>query len=239
MTTVEAICPECGSKFEYEKAEAFGRQIFKPVRCWDCADAMREAIRQDDRARLTRAREQSWENWRRDNFPAFDVSFLKNCDSRIRAAGATWTEKLPTSENLGLIGPTGTGKTTVAVLCLREAHMIGASIAYLDALKLAKLAQDRRFANREEQQQARHAIREAADARYLLLDDIGQGPANGNEDSDALLFELVKERYERKLSIIWTCQGNDHWLRERLGPIRYPAIERRLTEAGPAISLFL
>lgn len=238
LATATASCPECGQSFDYDSAEAFGISL-KPARCWDCTDRLRVEAENAERERASRLVSESWRAWMQKNCPALvdGEKWLAHCNPVMRSAGATWAAT-PQHKGIGLIGPTGCGKTTVALLALRECHRRGATIGYADAIRLAEAANLARWGFKSEQGFARQTIAEWKECGYLLLDDIGQAAANGNEDADSVLFELVKSRCEAARPIIWTCQGSDAWLLERLGPVRGPAVIRRLVECCDVTSLF-
>jgi hypothetical protein len=233
-------CPDCGKDFEYDYAEIKGKPILLPARCWDCVERYRGQQRVYKDELNKRKVEATWRDWLRKTCPSIldNEKYLMNCDKRLRDAATAWTTTLPAERGLGLVGPTGCGKTVCSILALREAHRIGGTVAFVDATTLAEAANLSRWGQREEKLIARQDIEGWKSAQYLLLDDIGQAAANGNEDADALLFDLVKLRCEQSRPILWTCQGGDAWLKDRLGPIRYPAITRRLIQTCDVTSLF-
>lgn len=82
---------------------------------------------------------------------------------------------------------------------------------------------------------AKTKIKQAYNANILLLDDIGKGrlPATAEE----LLFDLLDERSERTLPVIWTSNAKASDLHGAFTHDRADAIIRRLAEFSTIVSV--
>jgi DNA replication protein DnaC len=142
---------------------------------------------------------------------------------RVRAFIAELDERLACGHGLWLMGNTGTGKTTLAMLASKAALEAGHSVAIYSLPKL--LARIRRTYESEPGGDSYSAFFERLTSVDLLhLDDLG-----AEKRSDWVLeqlYALVNERYEEEKSMIITTNFDANELEEQIGP----RIVSRLTE---------
>ena len=138
-------------------------------------------------------------------------------------------------KGLGMIGKSGAGKTRAAVEILFREHELGRSICFLKATKLTQHAQDRFNNDDQIKHTAEMRLRKAYACKLLLLDDLGKGrlPASAEE----LLYDLIDERSERGLPVIWTSNANSDDLHAMLSNDRGQAIIRRLIDFSKLVTI--
>ena len=111
-----------------------------------------------------------------------------------------------------MVGPVGTGKTSIAACIARSAVQLGVTVAwrYLPGLM-------------DEMEQANRAVRAAAvdrcvKARLLVLDDFGVDVLAPWQIG--LLDRIVEGRYSRRRSIVWTTNMDPSILKQDQGLAR-------------------
>jgi DNA replication protein DnaC len=131
-------------------------------------------------------------------------SFIENLDANLDAGKGLW-----------LMGDTGTGKTTLAMLVSKQALADGRAVAIYSLPKL--LARIRRTYDAEPGQDSYLALFEQLTSVDLLhIDDLG-----AEKRSDWVLeqlYALVNERYEAQRSILVTTNLEEAALEEQIGP---------------------
>jgi DNA replication protein DnaC len=131
-------------------------------------------------------------------------SFIENLDVNLDAGKGLW-----------LMGDTGTGKTTLAMLVSKQALADGRAVAIYSLPKL--LARIRRTYDAEPGQDSYLALFEQLTSVDLLhIDDLG-----AEKRSDWVLeqlYALVNERYEAQRSILVTTNLEEAALEEQIGP---------------------
>jgi DNA replication protein DnaC len=139
------------------------------------------------------------------------------------------------AKGIGMIGKSGAGKTRAAVELLKKFYDQGKSICFLKATKLTQHAQDKFSDVPEVKNKALERIRKAYTCNILLLDDLGKGrlPATAEE----LLYDLIDERTERGLPVIWTSNAGADQLNSMLSSDRGQPIIRRLAEFSTIVNL--
>lgn len=148
------------------------------VPCWECAEHERELA---DR----RAAEASAES----SIPKrFAWARLDAPELRVRVKGAspleTLAERILRGANAIVAGPSGTGKTSLAVACLRERGRRG---LYVPAIRLATARRQHSLGDGEA-----GLVERAARASVLLIDDLG---TEADERSSAVI-DVVFERHD-------------------------------------------
>ena len=228
MNTINKTCIDCNSNFDAEPIIFNGKVIFDQSLCEPCLN------RRTVEAEL--AREKNLLEGRKNAFWAEVPKLYAETDkSRLKAnlvaAIDVWEYS---STGLGLVGDSGAGKTRTAVEILYKAHMAGHSVCYMKATRLTAHATEQ-FSNDEiARQQAKDRIRKAYKSSVLLIDDIGKGrlPASAEE----LLYDILDQRSETGLPVIWTSNAKSKQLSEMLSVDRGQPIIRRLIDFSTIIS---
>jgi DNA replication protein DnaC len=139
---------------------------------------------------------------------------------------------LDAGKGLWLMGDTGTGKTTLAMLVSKAALTAGRSVAIYSLPKL--LARIRRTYDAEPGQDSYLALFEQLTSVDLLhIDDLG-----AEKRSDWVLeqlYALVNERYEAQRSILVTTNLDEAALEEQIGP---RTVSRLVEICGDPLPLF-
>jgi DNA replication protein DnaC len=139
---------------------------------------------------------------------------------------------LDSGRGLWLMGDTGTGKTTLAMLVSKTALSAGHSVAIYSLPKL--LARIRRTYDAEAGQDSYLALFELLTSVDLLhIDDLG-----AEKRSDWVLeqlYALINERYETQRSILVTTNLDEAALEEQIGP---RTVSRLVEICGDPLPLF-
>jgi DNA replication protein DnaC len=139
---------------------------------------------------------------------------------------------LDSGKGLWLMGDTGTGKTTLAMLVSKTALGAGRAVAIYSLPKL--LARIRRTYDAEPGQDSYLALFELLTSVDLLhIDDLG-----AEKRSDWVLeqlYALVNERYESQRSILVTTNLDEAALEEQIGP---RTVSRLVEICGDPLPLF-
>jgi DNA replication protein DnaC len=148
-------------------------------------------------------------------------SFTEELDANLDAGKGLW-----------LMGDTGTGKTTLAMLVSKTALAAGRTVAIYSLPKL--LARIRRTYDAEPGQASYLALFEQLTSVDLLhIDDLG-----AEKRSDWVLeqlYALVNERYEAQRSILVTTNLDEAALEEQIGP---RTVSRLVEICGDPLPLF-
>jgi len=127
----------------------------------------------------------------------------------LELARCEWIER---RENVIALGPSGTGKTHVALGLGLAACQKGMSVGFTTAAALVSEmmeARDERRLLRFQKQMAAHQL--------LIIDELGFVPLS--KTGAELLFELISQRYERGATLITSNLPFDEWT-ETLGSER-------------------
>jgi DNA replication protein DnaC len=148
-------------------------------------------------------------------------SFTEDLDANLDSGRGLW-----------LMGDTGTGKTTLAMLISKQALAAGRAVAIYSLPKL--LARIRRTYDAEPGQDSYLALFERLTSVDLLhIDDLG-----AEKRSDWVLeqlYALVNERYEAQRSILVTTNMQEEALEEQIGP---RTVSRLVEICGDPLPLF-
>jgi DNA replication protein DnaC len=150
----------------------------------------------------------------------------------VRAYVEDLEANLDAGKGLWLMGDTGTGKTTLAMLISKHALAAGRAVAIYSLPKL--LARIRRTYDAEPGQDSYLALFEQLTSVDLLhIDDLG-----AEKRSDWVLeqlYALVNERYEAQRSILVTTNLDEAALEEQIGP---RTVSRLVEICGDPLPLF-
>lgn len=160
-----------------------------------------ELERRQNRALQRREQEAGFESARR--LSQFDFRALPSLDQRqVREmVGGAFIER---AENWLLHGPTGTGKSHLAVSTGYEALRRGHRVLYWPVHGLLCEL----YAARADGSYQRR-LRQACSVELLILDDFGLRPVNavGAED----LYEIIQRRYERASILLTSNRDPSEW----------------------------
>jgi DNA replication protein DnaC len=234
METISTICLDCKSTFNAELILFNGRPLFSNSICEPC---LSKRIHENDSKR-----DQEILNAKNNAFWSEVPKMYAETDkSRLQAIlvaaidGYDVASRDNSTKGLGIIGKSGAGKTRTAVEILHKAHLAGKTICYLKATKLTQAAQDRFHSDDQIKNQAEARIRRAYKSQVLFLDDLGKGRLPNS--AEELLYDIIDERCERGLPIIWTSNAGSKELKEMFSSDRGIPILRRLAEFCNIINL--
>ena len=142
---------------------------------------------------------------------SFDFAVIPKLNKMqvLELARCEWIER---RENVIALGPSGTGKTHVALGLGLAACQKGLSVGFTTAAALVSEmmeARDERRLLRFQKQMATHQL--------LIIDELGFVPLS--KTGAELLFELISQRYERGATLITSNLPFDEWT-ETLGSER-------------------
>ena len=142
---------------------------------------------------------------------SFDFSAIPKLNKMqvLELARCEWIER---RENVIALGPSGTGKTHVALGLGLAASQKGLSVGFTTAAALVSEmmeARDERRLLRFQKQMAAYKL--------LIIDELGFVPLS--KTGAELLFELISQRYERGATLITSNLPFDEWT-ETLGSER-------------------
>ena len=119
----------------------------------------------------------------------------------LELARCEWIER---RENVIALGPSGTGKTHIALVLGLSACQKGLSVGFVTAAALVHElleARDERRLLRLQKQMVSHKLR--------IIDELGFVPLS--KTGAELLFELISQRYERGATLITSNLPFDEW----------------------------
>jgi DNA replication protein DnaC len=145
------------------------------------------------------------------NLDSFDFAAIPKLNKMqvLELARCEWIER---RENVIALGPSGTGKTHVALGLGLAACQKGLSVGFTTAAALVSEmmeARDERRLLRFQKQMAAYQL--------LIIDELGFVPLS--KTGAELLFELISQRYERGATLITSNLPFDEWT-ETLGSER-------------------
>ena len=138
------------------------------------------------------------------SFTSFDFSHCKQLNPAPLmqlSQDTTWLER---AENLLIFGPSGVGKTHLAISMGRAMITLGKKVKFFSAITLVQQLQ---AAKQELQLPATLIKLDRFD--LLILDDIGY--VKKSDDETSVLFELIAHRYERRSLLITANHPFSEW----------------------------
>jgi DNA replication protein DnaC len=192
----KADCPECQGT-GWKPVETGG--VRRVARC-DCREAER-ADKLLDRARIPRR----YEHCAFENFNVRKDKDTGLANPNLRAAKVTaegFVQEYPVDFGLLFVGPTGVGKTHLAVAVVRELILRkGIECMFYDFRELLKKIQD--SYNHVSQSTEYRVIQPLLDVEVLLLDEMAS--ANPTDWVKETLSHIINSRYnQKKVTLITT-----------------------------------
>jgi DNA replication protein DnaC len=222
VRTIPTICTDCNQQFDAMVIEIGGERICVAKLCKDCSAVRYEAAKREVEEREKR---ELWEDFWDRVPPLFQDTAVKRLHADLQAVSLGWQYQ---AKGVGLVGVSGAGKTRAAVLIAERLWPELRSLCFLKATKLTRIAADKYSDDGTEKDAAKQAIKSAYRSKLLILDDIGKGRLTPT--AEEILFDIIDERSERNLPIIWTSNANAAQLRALLSDDRAAALTRRLSE---------
>lgn len=156
----------------------------------------------------------------RKTFESFDFSATPKLSKAVFAE-LSLCEYIERKENVIFVGPSGVGKTHLAIACAHEAARRGYDVQFYRAASLLSWLHggrgdgsfDRRF---------KHII----DIPLLVIDDFGLLDLSIREQTD--VYEIVCGRYERRSTIITSNRDVSEWFSLFQNPLLASAVIDRL-----------
>lgn len=216
MKTTLTTCSICNEPFNAPIVVILGVSVTAQV-CNDCDDLAEtawakrkaEVAAMSPDKPLNRA-----EQWAKI---ATDAGFARY--AAYDAARCAATDALAHDGGMVLYGPTGRGKTFLAVECIRRQFMAGNSVCLVDGIEFGNavsgLDGDRRDA----------MLNQCIKADWLLFDDLLKKKTTDRVAEG--LFHVANRRENFERHTIWTTNWNDKGLRANLEPgYAEPFLER-------------
>ena len=119
----------------------------------------------------------------------------------LELARCNWIER---RENVIALGPSGTGKTHVALGLGLAACQKGLSVSFTTAATLVNEMMEAR-----DERRLLRLQKQLAGVKLLIIDELGFVPLSKN--GAELLFELISQRYERGSTLITSNLPFDEW----------------------------
>jgi len=129
-------------------------------------------------------------------------------------------------KGIGLTGPTCGCKTRTMSLLLRDLHLSGVQVRWVNAIELSRASSE--VFDEHRGAEAKNVLRNAAHAEVLFIDDIGK--ERFTDRAELELYSLIETRVAHLGPILWTSKACGKELREMMSGNRGPAITRRLAE---------
>ena len=119
----------------------------------------------------------------------------------LELARCDWIER---RENVIALGPSGTGKTHVALGLGLAACQEGVTVSFTTAAALVNELMEAR-----DERRLLRVQKQMANAKLLIIDELGFVPLS--KTGAELLFELISQRYERGATLITSNLPFDEW----------------------------
>jgi DNA replication protein DnaC len=223
-------CDDCGQLTTYEPLLAGKFDLLEnlPHFCTDCANRRQQAESEAAAARIREKREAAWTSTIPRKYRETDTShprFPKSIWKSLR----TW----PLDRSLGLIGPSGRGKTRLLALLAKRAIADDLYVGWCPATSFQWAAQNQW--DDEHGHDAKKWLRRWQDCHILFLDDLGKH--RWTEAVESEFFALIDLRTSRSMPILWTMNPlpeDEPALVERLTLDVAGVISRALDPTGAA-----
>ncbi len=238
-TTVQVnhACPDCGTVFQTPALKWEHKPQPEPVGhvvCQPCFQAIGERAAAETKARIIHQRTRAFDEICPPVFRDTNADRLP-CGRPTVSAVAKWAATCPTfgtsnapndvSPQLLLHGPTGTGKTRLALLALK--HLVSQRGCPARLSMPGEFARDVADAYRNGEEKRLH--HQFAHVEVLMLDDLGKERLT--ERVEAFLFELLDHRLSwRRTTILTTNHVGADLAAKFTDPERGAALVRRLKE---------
>jgi len=131
----------------------------------------------------------------------------------------TWIES---AYNIIFLGPSGVGKTHLAVTLGVQAVEQGYKVTFITMEKLIKLLKTEEISVR-----ARQRLRKIMNSDLVIIDELGFQPISRQESN--LFFQVISNLYEQRSVIITSNKGFEEWAELLQDPIITTAVLDRLT----------
>ncbi|MDI3335077.1 IS21-like element helper ATPase IstB [Defluviimonas aestuarii] len=137
------------------------------------------------------------------SFDSFDFKAIPSLNKMmvLELARCEWIER---RENVIALGPSGTGKTHVALGLGLAACQKGLPVAFVTAASLVHELMEAR-----DEKRLMRLQRQLAKVKLLIIDELGFVPLS--KTGAELLFELISQRYERGSTLITSNLPFEEW----------------------------
>lgn len=216
----DEICPLCGGTGYISlnlpiSHELFGRAFHCVCRRNDVLARRVTAALHDAGDKIPdESYEYDWEDFEKLSHarPALQAAVQLTSEGAVKVG-----EK--TKNGLLLIGPTGTGKSTLALLILRQMSAAGEICAWTDWTDLVKRVQSTYDKSNPTGTTEREIIDAVSKPALTVLDDLGSLQTNGqaSENRIEILFQVVNYRYAHRLPTVITSNLNVKGLEIQFG----------------------
>lgn len=224
--TRTAPCPLCGVAVTRPAVMVGHREIMasRPCLCASCevAEAYRDA----------------WnERVLRQIPPKYHGATWLKVSADVLGAAKRWSPSGHQSDGIGIVGPSGRGKTHLAALVVNHLKI---PFRWSTSAELRKASITAAAGDGEARAQAERWLANHRDAALLVIDDLAEAP--WSEHWAGWLWACLESRTSRGLPTIWTAQDAEGKLSARIARGRVEqstadAIERRLCQHSLMIYL--
>lgn len=223
-------CDDCGQITNYEPLDACGYDLLSslPHFCQTCQERHARAEQDAAEKRLREKREAAW-------IATVPKKYRETDTQHPRFPSAIWKtlRAVDMSRSIGLIGPSGRGKTRLLALMARRAIAADLFAGWCPATSFQWAAQNQW--DDEHGADAKKWLRRWQDCHVLFLDDLGKH--RWTEAVESEFFALIDLRTSRGLPIHWTMNPlpeDEPALAERLKLDAGNVIGRALDPTGSA-----
>lgn len=225
--TRTAPCPLCGVDVTRPAVMVGAREIMadRPCLCSLCE------------VRKT-ARDQWQERVQRQLPPKYAAATWAKVSPEAAVAARQWTHDGTNPEGVGIIGPSGRGKTHLAALIVQRIRI---PFRWSTSADLRKASITAAAGDGEARTQAERWLANHRDSPLLVIDDLAEAP--WSEHWAGWLWSCLETRTARLLPTVWTSQDGEGRLSARIarsGKVEQStadAIERRLCQRSLMIYL--
>jgi len=223
-------CDDCGQVTDYEPLDACGFDLLAtlPHYCQRCTEGREEAEAEAAAQRLRAKRESAW-------VATVPKKYRETVVSHPNFPAAIWTglKSLGIERSIGLIGPSGRGKTRLLALMAKRAIASDLFVGWCPATSFQWAAQNQW--DDVNGADAKKWLRRWQDCNVLFLDDLGKH--RWTEAVESEFFALIDLRSSRGFPIHWTMNplpDDEPALAERLKLDPANVLGRALDPTGAA-----